>query len=171
MTPLAALLLASPGWMALAALATVGLVGTFVHFGAYDESAALDVIASQCLGQTLALVANTVLPQFAITGATDVYLTNTTNAPATQTTRTAAQMYADLTQQLGFQPPNGYQYILTFSHSGTGTLTLAAGTGVTITSATAGTATTIATVTGRQYLVTVVSPLAMTMVNLASLAG
>jgi hypothetical protein len=158
-------------WAPLAALAVFALGMTFVHQGAFDAAAALDVMQSQVLATTLALAANAVIPQFAITGATDTYLINTANAPGTQTTRTAAQLYADLTAQLGFPPPNGYQYSLTISHGGTGTLTLAGGTGVTFSSVTAGTATSIATTTGREYLVTIVNPTTVTIVNLASLAS
>jgi hypothetical protein len=153
----------------LALLGSAVAFGTFVHSGSYDASAQSDILVSQVSATTVALVANSTLPQNAMTGATDVYLVNTANAPGTQTTRTAAQLYADLTAQLGFPPPPNFAFILSISHSGTGTLTLAAGTGVTITSATAGTATSIATQTGREYLCTVVSPSAFTMVNLAIL--
>jgi len=154
-----------------ALLAGIGffVFGTFAHSGSYDQSAQIDNLQVQVQVNNLALAAGSVLPQNAMTGATDTYLVNTTNAPGTQTTRTAAQIYADLTAQLGFQPPPGFAWVLSLSHAGTGTLTLAGGTGVTISSATAGTATAIATQTGREYICTLVSPTAMTMVNIAIL--
>lgn len=121
-----------------------------IHQGAFDASAVQDVINSQCSGQTLALTANAVLPAGAITGAQDVVLINTTATPGTQTTRTAAQMYADLVSQLGFLPAAGFQWFLTIVHQGAGTLTLAAGTGVTL-----GTGTnSVATTGNRTYLCT-----------------
>lgn len=120
------------------------------HQGAFDLSAVQDVINSQAIGTTLALTPTAVLPAGAITGAQDVILINTAANPLTQTTRTAAQMLADLTQALGYVPQAGYQWFLTIVHQGAGTLTLAAGSGVTL-----GTGTnSVATTGNRTYLCT-----------------
>jgi hypothetical protein len=154
-----ALSLASPGLMALIALLSFGAIfGTFVHFGSFDESAATDVVLSQAQATSLALAANSTLPAGAITGALDVVLINTANAPGTQTTRTAAQLYQDLINALGFNPPTGFVFFLMIVHQGSGTLTLAGGTGVTL-----GTGTnSVATTGNRTYVVTVNSPTSMT---------
>lgn len=141
--------------------------GTFAHVGSFDQSAANDVVASQSQASTQALTANSVLPIGAITGALDVILINTANAPGTQTTRTAAQLYADITAALGFAPQNGFVYFLSIVHGGTGTLTLAGGTGVTLSSAVAGN-TSIATLTQRDYVVTIVNPTTITIVATGS---
>jgi len=134
------------------------LFGTFAHVGAYDQSAISDIVSSQCQATSLALTAASTLPQGAITGALDVLLISTGANPGNQTTRTAAQMYADLTAALGFQPQNGFQYFLRIVHQGAGTLTLVAGTGVSL-----GTGTTsIATTGNRDYVVTVNSPTSIT---------
>lgn len=149
--PLAFLMmtLTSSTWMAIAMLAAAFVFG-FVHNGSFDLSAVQDVVASQSMGQSLALVAASVLPAGAITGAQDVVLINTANAPGNQTTRTAQQLLADLTQQLGYIPPAGYQWLLTIVHQGTGTLTLVAGSGVTLGSGT----NSVATTGNRTYLCT-----------------
>lgn len=76
-----------------------------------------------------------------ITGGTFVSLITANATPGTQTTRTAAQMYAD--------DPTSYPgrgYLLRICNSGAGTLTLAGGAGVTVT----GTAT-VATNTFRDF--------------------
>lgn len=104
------------------------------------------------------------LPVGAITaGNGEVFLTSTNAVPGTQTTRTAAQMYADIAGVLGLNPPNGFNYTLTITNTGAGTFTLAGGTGVTVT----GTAT-VAQNISRQYLVTVNSPTTMTIQEVAS---
>ena len=126
---------------------------SFQHQGSFDQSAAQDVVTSQNIGNTLALTAASVLPAGAITGAQDVVLINTANGPGNQTTRSALQMLADLTQQLGFVPAQGYQWFLTIVHQGTGTLTLVAGAGVTLGSGT----NSVATTGNRTYLCTVTS--------------
>lgn len=72
----------------------------------------------------------------------DIVVCITSNAtPGTQTTRTAAQLYAD-------DPTSypGQSYLLRIANSGAGTLTLAGGSGVTVT----GTAT-VATATFRDF--------------------
>lgn len=131
---------------------------TITHVGAFSIDAAIDVMNTQNLTQSLALTASSTLPAGAITGAAIVGLLNTTNAPGTQTTRTAQQMYADLTSELGFEPPAGFTYYLRITHTGTGTLTLAAGTGVTL-----GTGTyTVATNTFRDFSVIVTNAGAIT---------
>lgn len=148
MHALATVAITSPGWFALLAL---GLLGFAMQYqGTFDYAAALSVLNSQCFGQTLALVANSTLPAGALTGAQDVVLINTTGTPGNQTTRTAAQMFADLQQQLGFTPQPGYQWFLTIVHQGAGTLTLVAGAGVSL-----GTGlTSVATTGNRTYLCT-----------------
>jgi hypothetical protein len=99
------------------------------------------------------VVAGTI-PANVLTGALDVFLNSAATTPGTQTTRTAAQLWADAVAQFGtaLNDPaiatNGLQYTLTIAQTGAGTLTLAGGTGVTVT----GTAT-IAQNTSRQYIV------------------
>lgn len=141
----------------------------FTHQGAFDASAQIDVLSGETLSASAAVTASGTFPANALTGAGNVFFTNTTNTPGTLTTRTAAQMYADLTAQLGLQPPNGYQWTLVIIHAGTGTLTPAAGTGVTLSSLSTG-PTTIATVTSRAYVMTVVNPTTMTMQAVGALA-
>jgi len=149
MFTLLAVALTAPGWSALLTLALIAGMA-FAHQGSLDLSAVQDIINSQSMGQTLALVAASVLPAGAITGSQDVILINSANAPGNQTTRTAAQMFADLTQSLGYAPPSGYQWFLTIVHQGTGTLTLVAGTGVTLGSGT----NSVAATGNRTYLCT-----------------
>lgn len=124
---------------------------TMQYQGALDAAAIQSITNSQCFGQTLALTAASTLPAGAITGAQDVVLINSAANPGNQTTRTAVQMLADLTQQLGYTPAPGYQWFLTIVHQGAGTLTLVAGTGVSL-----GTGTTsVATTGNRTYMCTV----------------
>lgn len=81
------------------------------------------------------------IPQGTITGGEYVTCITTNATPGTQTTRTAALMFAD--------DPYAYiggSYTLRIANSGAGTLTLAGGTGVTVT----GTAT-VATTTWRDF--------------------
>lgn len=94
----------------------------------------------------------------ALEGAEWVNHTNTGNAPGTVATRTATQMIAGI--------PNaavGQSYMLRIRHSGTGTMTIGAGTGVTIT----GTAT-IATLTFRDYMVTITAATTLTLQDMGS---
>lgn len=106
-------------------------------------------------------VTNTTTTTFAagqLTGSEFQVYANTGNTPGTITTRTAAQMIADI--------PNasvGLSWVLRIYHGGTGTLTVAAGTNVTLT----GTAT-IATTTFRDFLCTITSATAITMQNIGS---
>ena len=128
------------------------------HVGAFSIDAVMDVMNTQNQTQSLALTASGTMPAGAITGAIIVGLLNTTNTPGTITTRTAAQMYADMTTELGFEPPAGFTYFLRITHTGSGTLTLAAGTGVTF-----GTGTyTVATNTFRDFSVVVTNGGAIT---------
>jgi hypothetical protein len=163
-------LITSPAIGILALIAFALLVGTFSHSGSFDESAQIDVVNSQCQYQSLALVANSVLPAGAITGALSIVLTNTTNGPGNQTTRTAAQMFADLTAALGFPPPPNFSYELSIQHAGTGTLTPVGGTGVTLSNPTGG-ATTVATLTARDYIVQVVNPSTVNIIAVGSRAN
>lgn len=108
-------------------------------------------------------VTNTTTTTFAagqLTGSDYVVYANTANTPGTITTRTAAQMVADI--------PNagiGQTWILRIYHGGTGTLTIAGGTNVTIT----GTAT-IATTTYRDFAcnITATGTPAVTLQNIGS---
>jgi hypothetical protein len=167
---LALALLTVTGWHPLVALLALVAFGTFVHRGAFDESAAIDVLLSQCQATIIALAAGSVLPAGYITGSADVALVNTANAPGTQTTRTAAQLYADLQAELGLQNLNGFTYFLSIQHAGTGTLTLAAGSGVTLQNLTGG-ATTIATLNTRDFIVQVNSPTSIIITALGSRAN
>ena len=108
---------------------------------------AADVLSSANFKQTAfaAGVTTGTIPQGAITGGQFVCLVSASTTPGTQTTRTAAQMYAD--DPLAYP---GQTYKLRIAQSGAGTLTLAGGTGVTIT----GTAT-VATTTFRDFMVVV----------------
>jgi hypothetical protein len=134
---LAMILLASSGWSILAALAALCFAGmALTHQGSWDLSAILDMIGSQCQATSGALTTGTVFPAGALTGSQDVVYVNTATTPGTITTRTAAQMIADLIQELGFTPPVGYTWFITIVSQGTSTLTLGAGTGVTLGSGT-----------------------------------
>lgn len=87
-----------------------------------------------------------------ITGASSVDVLSTNATPGTQTTRTAAQMFAD------FAPlpiAAGFAYALRITNSGgSGTLTLAAGAGVTLGSGTY----TVPNATFRDFVVTFPTP-------------
>lgn len=140
---------------------------TLSHSGSFDTAAAIDVMGQQAQLTLLSTVAGAVIPQNALTGAADVFIRNTNAAPGTWTTRTAAQLYADLLFQLGFAPPNGYQYCLRITNEGAGTLTLAAGVGVTL-----GTGTyTVATTLARDFIVTVTNAGAVTIQSTGSLSA
>lgn len=142
---------------------------TYAHQGSFDQSAVNDSLLGECVSSSAAVTAAGTFPPNALTGAGTVAFTNTTATPGTLTTRTAAQLYADLTAQLGSPPPVGYQYLLILAHAGAGTLTLAGGTGVTVSSLTTG-PTTIATVTSRIYLVTIVNATTVTIQSIGALA-
>ena len=147
-----------------------GLLGmTYSHQGALDASAVLDIIAGETVSTSAAVTASGTFPQNALSGAGFVVFTNTTNTPGTLTTRTAAQLYADLIAQLGIIPANGYQWMVQIIHAGSGTLTPAGGTGVTLSSLTTG-ITTIATFTSRTFVFTLVNPTTVTMQSVGALA-
>lgn len=103
------------------------------HRGAFDESAITDIVIT--LGSSLSVLATAgpiVFPANTITGTDDVFLLTTAVTPGTMTTRTAAQMYADIAALIGTQNVNGYIFTLRITNTVvTNTLTLAAGTGVT----------------------------------------
>ncbi len=132
---------------------------TITHYGAFSEDAAIDVMETQNSASSVALTASGTFPANALTGGPMVVLINTTNTPGTMTTRTASQMFADMAAQLGFQPPAGFTYFLRITHTGSGTLTIAAGTGVTLGSI--GTYT-VATDNFRDFIVTVTNGSAIT---------
>ncbi len=103
------------------------------HRGAFDETAVNDILIT--LGSTISTLATAgpiVFPANAITGTDDVFLLTTAATPGTMTTRTAAQMYADIVGLVGTQNVNGFAFTLRITNTViTNTLTLAAGTGVT----------------------------------------
>lgn len=104
-----------------------------------------DVLAQANFKQTAfaAGVTTGTIPAGAITGGVFVALVSAATTPGTQTTRTAAQLYAD---DATAWP--GQVYKLRICQSGAGTMTLAGGTGVTV----VGTAT-VATTTFRDFVV------------------
>ena len=142
---------------------------TYGHQGSFDASAIQDSATGEVSSTSAAVTASGTFPANALTGAGTVVFTNTTNTPGTLTTRTAAQMYADASAQLGIAAPIGYQYVLILINAGTGTLTLAGGTGVTISSLSGG-PTTIATATSRTYVVTFTNALTVTIQAVGALA-
>lgn len=134
----------------------VNATGPVKNFGAFTPAAFAQLLAlvttyysTFAAGVTTGTIAANIL-----TGGGDVFLNSAATTPGTQTTRTAAQLWADAKAQFGeaLSDPaistNGFQYTLTITQTGAGTLTLAGGTGVTIT----GTAT-VATNTTRQFIV------------------
>jgi hypothetical protein len=129
------------------------------HYGALTVDSANDIVDTVNQFSSAALTASGTFPQGALTGGAVVGFLNTTATPGTVTTRTAQQMYADMTAELGFAPSPGFDYFLRIVHTGAGTLTLAAGTGVTF--GTAGTYT-VATTNYRDFIVTVTNAGAIT---------
>jgi hypothetical protein len=156
-----ALLFLHPGfWLVLLGLGLLGMAinpaGPLVNFGAFTFSSAAQLLAlcSTYFSTFAAGVTTGTIPANILTGGLDVFLQSAATTPGTQTTRTAAQLWADAIAQFGpfLNDPailtNGLQYTLTIAQTGAGTFTLAGGTGVTVT----GTAT-IAQNTSRQYIV------------------
>jgi hypothetical protein len=125
--------------------------------GALDHSALLALLIG--LGSQFVTMSgvNVTLAPNAITGGTSVFLTSTGNGANALTTRTAAQMFADLQAFFGLDDLTGMSFDLQITQTGNNTITLTAGTGVTLT----GTMT-IATNTFRQFVVTVNGPAAIT---------
>lgn len=134
----------------------VNPTGPVKNFGAFTAAAVAQLLAlcgtlynTFAAGVTTGTIAANLL-----TGALDVFLNSAATTPGNQTTRTAAQLWADAVAQFGtaINDPaistNGLQYSLTITQTGAGTLTLVAGTGVTI----VGTAT-VAQNTTRQFIV------------------
>lgn len=144
---------------ALAALAmgmAINATGPVKNFGAFTFAAFAQMAAlfgTYYSTFAAAIVAGTI-PANVLTGGLDVFLNSASTTPGNQTTRTAAQLWADAVAQFGtaLNDPaiqtNGLQYTLNIVQTGAGTMTLVGGTGVTIT----GTAT-IATNTSRQFVV------------------
>jgi hypothetical protein len=134
---------------------TVNATGPVKNFGAFTVAALAQMLALFGTFYTTflaAVVAGTIGPNV-LTGGLQVFLNSASTTPGNQTTRTAAQLWADAIAQFGFAPgdpalANGLQYTLTISQTGAGTFTLVGGTGVTI----VGTAT-IATGATRTFVV------------------
>jgi hypothetical protein len=153
----------------LLALAGTGFVLGYSHQGSFDASAIADSLTGEDVSTSAAVTAGGTFPANALTGAGTVVFTNTTGTPGTLTTRTANQMYNDLSSQLGVAPPLGYQYLLIIIQGAAGTLTVAAGTGVTLSSLSTG-PTTIATVTSRAFVMTFTNANTVTMQAIGALA-
>lgn len=129
------------------------------HRGAFDESAVTDLIVTNGSQITLYNVAGpSTAPANLLSGADDIFVVSSNAAPGTLTTRTAAQMYADLQTLIGVQNLSGFLYTIRITNTGAGTLTLAAGTGVTLGAGTY----TVLTATYRDFVVNVVGPGAIT---------
>lgn len=134
----------------------VNATGPVKNFGAFTFAVLAQMLALfGTFYSTLAAGVTTgTLAANLLTGGLDIFLNSSATTPGTQTTRTAAQLWADAKAQFGdaLADPaistNGLQYSLNILQTGAGTLTLAGGTGVTIT----GTAT-IAQNTTRQFIV------------------
>lgn len=144
--------------------------GPVKNFGAFTAATLAQMLSlfGSFYSTFAAGVTTGVIPANVLTGALDVFLSSAATTPGTQTTRTAAQLWADAVAQFGqaINDPaistNGLQYSLSIIQTGAGTFTLAGGTGVTIT----GTAT-IAQNTSRQFVVNL-TPNAATFTEVAS---
>jgi hypothetical protein len=137
---------------------------TQVNFGAYNVDAAgqtLQNSGSQFV--TDAVVGAHTLLANAMTGGQTNYILVTAAGGVAVTTRTAAQIFADLAAQLGFNPPIGFNFEAVFVNTGGGQITVTAGAGVTVN----GTAT-VANNVSRIFLVTVNGPSQVVMQNVAS---
>ncbi len=145
-------------------------IGPVKNFGTFTYSALAQMLAvfGTFFSTLAAGVTAGTIPANVLTGGLDVFLQSAATTPGNQTTRTAAQLWADAVAQFGpaLNDPaiatNGLQYTLTIAQTGTNTFTLVGGTGVTIT----GTAT-IATGTSREYIVNL-TPNAATFTNVLS---
>lgn len=147
-----------------AMLAFLGVVGTIVNFGAYNQDAAAQTVV-QCSSQqnTDAVVGAHTLVAGVLGGFDTNYLFVTAAGGVNVTTRTAAQIYADAAAALGFNPPTNFIQEFIVVNTGGGTVTLVGGTGVTI----SGTAT-IANNAVRTYTVLIASPSSVTITNVGS---
>jgi hypothetical protein len=110
------------------------------NFGTFTAAAAAQLLAlfgTYYSTFAAGVVAGTI-PANVLTGALDVFLASAATTPGNQTTRTAAQLWADAVAQFGtfLTDPaiqtNGLQYTLSIAQTGAGTFTLVGGTGVTI---------------------------------------
>lgn len=132
-------------------------------FGAFTQAAVSQLLSqAQLIWNTTALL-NATLPANFLSGAGEVYLTATANGANALTTRTAAQIIADLAATLGFPPPTGFSWYFQLANQGNNTVTLTAGAGVTIT----GTAT-VGTGVWRGWMVTVTGSGTVTFQNLGA---
>lgn len=140
-----------------------------LNTGAFTQSSAAQLIAAvgTFYSTFAAGITTGTIPANVLTGGGDVFLDSAATTPGTQTTRTAAQLWADITAQWGavVNDPafaNGIQYTLTIKQTGTNTFTLAGGTGVTLVGATQ----TVAQNTIRQWVVNL-TPTAATFTSVA----
>lgn len=141
---------------------------TLSNFGAFTQATAAQIM--QLASSVLALLNQTVgtIPANILTGASSVFVLSSNATPGTQTTRTAALLFADAVAQLGIpltdpSVPLGISYDLTIANSGAGTLTLAGGTGVTL----SGPTQTVPTNTSRSWIV-VLTPTAATFTSVGT---
>jgi hypothetical protein len=156
---------------ALASLAVVGLAvnaaysGPVVNYGALTPPGVSQIagITGVLYNTFAASVTTGTIAAGILTGATTIYLNSASTTPGNQTTRTAAQLIADLTAALGFPVPIGYTWEITITQTGAGTMTLVAGTNVTLT----GTMT-IANATTRQFVGQVTSATAVTITSVGT---
>lgn len=131
---------------------------TFSHQGAFDGSAILDLLSTTLEAQFNTIATqNFTIPANVMSGAGTTVLGCTANGANAVTTRTAAQIYADLQALMGVAPPIGFSWLFRIVNTGNNTVTLTAGAGVTIN----GTAT-AATNTFRDWIVTITSPTTLT---------
>lgn len=142
---LAAFLVHPIGWLWI--IASLGLVGMAINptgpvknFGAFTAASFAQILAFIGVQYSTfaAGVTTGVIPANLLTGTMEVDLNSAATTPGNQTTRTAAQLWADAVAQFGtaLNDPaisqNGLQYNLTITQTGAGTFTLVGGTGVTI---------------------------------------
>lgn len=138
----------------------IGIVGMAVtvagggplNFGAFSTSNALALICicGSVLNTFAAGVTAGTIPAGVLTGALTCYLLSASTTPGNQTTRTAAQLYADWCAVLNVPAlPLNFGWEITITQTGAGTMTVVGGTGVT----TSGTMT-IAQNTSRTFVAT-----------------
>lgn len=134
----------------LAALAVMGGMAIQQNLGAFNLNAwqqAMQIAGAQF--NTDAGAGAHVIPPNLVHGALQNYIAVTGVGAANYTTRTAAQMAADLVAQIGYPFNASTGWEVTFTNTSGGQFTLVGGTGVTIT----GTAT-VANNASRTYFVT-----------------
>lgn len=132
------------------------------HAGAFDSSAATDIIGTLDAAFSATALSNATLPAGALSGSLFNVLNSTANGANALTTRTASQIIADLDAAMGVPVPKDgtYTFVVRILSAGNGQITLTAGAGVTVT----GTAT-IASGAWRDFLVTVNSTGTVTFQN------